>query len=201
MSDRDLCRRWTIAIGQLRARAARLRRGALPPEVAELLDESLNLSETVVRELAGTGLAFDAFKVQADAQQAQWLHLFDAVPIACVDTDAAGVICNANRAAARLLNTTVKHLGSRLLMHFAEDREGFGQLLHNLSPDGSGARVSLVIRPRERAPVHVDATIVPRVPGQGTAWLWFFSPAERLPVTGRRADTPLARDGGSQPAH
>jgi PAS domain-containing protein len=102
--------------------------------------------------------------VKLDEQTALWSYLFEEMPVPCVETDASGIIFNANRAAATMLNTSVKHLGARLLMHFAEDRDRFGQLLRGLSLDGSRHSSSLVIRPRERAPMHVEATVMPGHP-------------------------------------
>jgi PAS domain-containing protein len=199
LADKDVVRRWTIAIAQLRNRAARVRRASMPPDVLEVVDQSLTLSDAVVRELAGTGLQFDAFKVKLDEQTALWSYLFEEMPLACVETDASGIIFNANRAAATMLNTSVKHLGARLLMHFAEDRDRFGQLLRGLPADGSRHRLSLVIRPRERAPMHVDATVIPRAPGDTTSWLWFFMPPEQPHPSPRRHDKSPADSSDAKP--
>ena len=195
MSDKDVCRRWTIAIAQLRNRAAKMRRNAVPPEAAEIVDQSLSLCENVVRDLAGTGLEFDSFKLKLDMQQALWSHLFEEMPTPCVETDASGIIFNANRAAAGLLNTSVKHLGARLLMHFAEDREQFGHLLRGLSADGTRHRAALTVRPRERAPLQVEATVIPRSPADSTSWLWFFTTTEHQPA--RRPEKALAESQGA----
>jgi PAS domain-containing protein len=170
----------------MRNRAARVRRAGVPPEALELVEQSLSLSDAVVRELAGTGLQFDAYKVKLDEQTALWSYLFEEMPLACVETDASGIIFNANRAAAAMLNTSVKHLGARLLMHFAEDRDGFGQLLRALSAEGTRHSTPMTIRPRERAPLHVEATVIPRSPGDTTSWLWFLMPAEHPHVSPRR---------------
>jgi PAS domain-containing protein len=193
VSDKDVCRRWTIAIAQLRSRAAKVRRGA-SPEVVEVIDQSLTLCDSVVRDLAGTGLQFDAFKLKLDSQSALWSHLFEEMPAACVETDASGIIFNANRAAASMLNTSVKHLGARLLLHFAEDRDQFGGLIRGLSAgDGSRNQASLTIRPRERAPLAVEATVIPRTPGDSSSWLWFFTPAELRHAGSRRHEKSIER--------
>jgi PAS domain-containing protein len=199
LGEKDLSRRWTIAIGQLRSRAAKVRRTATSPEVLEVIDQSLSLCDGVVRELAGTGLQFDDFKVKLDAQTALWSYLFEEIPLPCVETDASGIIFNANRAAATMLNTSVKHLGARLLMHFAEDRDRFGQLLRGLPADGSRHRASLIIRPRERAPMHVEATVIPRAPGETTSWLWFFTPPEQPHPGTRRHDKRPVEAAGAEP--
>jgi PAS domain-containing protein len=186
LTDKDVARRWTIAIAQLRNRVAKVRRAAVPPEVLEVVEQSLTLSDAVVRELAGTGLQLDAYKAKLDEQTALWSYLFEEMPLACVETDASGIIFNANRAAATMLNTSVKHLGARLLLHFAEDRDGFGQLLRGLSSDSSRHSSPMIIRPRERAPIHVEATVFPRSPGDRTSWLWFFIPGDHPHLSARR---------------
>jgi len=191
LTDRDVARRWTIAIAQLRNRAAKVRRTAVP-EALEIIEHSLSLSDSIVRELAGSGMESDGYKAKLDEQTAMWSYLFEEMPLPCVATDANGIIFSANRAAGTMLNTSVKHLAARLLLHFAEDRDRFGQLLRGLPSDGSRHRLSLVIRPRERAPLHVDATVIPRTPGDTTSWLWFFMPSEQAPANPRRHDKPRA---------
>ena len=184
----------------MRTRAAKVRRAAVPPEALEVVEQSLALSDAVVRELAGTGLEFDAYKLKLDEQTALWSYLFEEMPLACVETDASGIIFNANRAAATMLNTSVKHLGARLLMHFAEDRDGFGQLLRGLSSDGSRHSAPMIIRPRERAPMRVEATVIPRSPGDRTSWLWFFMPGNHPHVSPRRHEKAHV-DSHEPPAH
>jgi PAS domain-containing protein len=186
VSDKDACRHWTNAITQLRSRAAKSRRASGPHPSSELVDESLTLCDAVVRELAGSGLRLDEYRVKLDVQAALWSHLFDEMPTPCVETDASGVIVGANRAAAVLFNTSVKHLAARLLMHFAEDRDQFGQLLRGLSADSARHRCMLIVRPRERAPVHMEATVVVRCPGDSSSWLWFFTPIEHQEGATRR---------------
>jgi PAS domain-containing protein len=178
MSDKDPSRRWTIAITQLRTRAARARRGGAPSEASELIDEALALCEVVVRDLAGAGLRIEVAKEKLEAQAGLWSRLFEEMPGPCVETDGGGVILSANPAAAALLNTSVRHLPSRLLLHFADDRDQFGQLLRGLSAGSGQHRCALVVRPRERAPLRVLANVVVRSPGNLESWLWFLTPID-----------------------
>jgi PAS domain-containing protein len=186
VSDKDACRRWTIAISQLKSRAAKGRRAGVAQDTSDLVDQSLTLCDAIVRDLAGAGLQLDESRVRLDAQIALWTHLFEEMPTACVETDASGVILGANPAAAALFNTSVKHLTARLLMHFAEDRDQFGQLLRGLSIEGARHRCALIIRPRERAPVHMEATVAVRSPGDVSSWLWFFTPLDQHEAAARR---------------
>ena len=190
MSDKDACRRWTIAISQLKSRAAKARRSGVTPDAGDLVDQSLTLCDAIVRDLAGAEMQLDETRMKLDAQIELWTHLFDGMPTACVETDATGVILGANPAAAVLFNTSVKHLTARLLMHFAEDRDQCGQLLRGLSADNVRHRCALIIRPRERAQVHMEATVVVRSPGDLSSWLWFFRPIEQHdPATRRHSRT------------
>jgi PAS domain-containing protein len=191
VSDKDACRRWSIAISQLKSRATKVRRGGVLQDTVDLVEQSLSLCDGIVRDLAGAGLQLDENRVKLDSQIALWTHLFDAMPTACVETDASGVILGANPAAAGLFNTSVKHLTARLLMHFAEDRDQFGQLLRGLSVESGRHRCALVIRPRERAPVHLRATVVVRSPGDASSWLWFFTPVEQYEPATRRHRAPI----------
>jgi len=192
VSDKDACRRWTIAISQLKSRAGKARRSGVTPDAGDLVDQALALCDAIVRDLAGAGMQLDETRLKLDAQIGLWTHLFDEMPTACVETDASGVILGANPAAAVLFNTSVKHLTARLLMHFAEDRDQFGQLLRGLAADSVRHRCALIIRPRERAPVHMEATVVVRSPGDVSSWLWFFKPIEQYaPATRRHSRTPV----------
>jgi PAS domain-containing protein len=196
--DKDACRRWTIAISQLKSRVGKARRAGMTHDAADLVDQSLSLCDAIVRDLAGAGLQLDEARGKLDDQIGLWTHLFNEMPTACVETDASGVIVGANPAAAVLFNTSVKHLAARLLMHFAEDRDQFGQLLRGLSADSARHRCALIIRPRERAPVHMQATVVVRSPGDVSSWLWFFMPLEAHESSTRRQRPPV--EASRQPA-
>jgi len=178
-----------MAIAQLRSRAAKARRASSLPDALELIEQSLNLCDAVVRELAGDGLKFDDYRLKLDARTALWSHLFDEMPVPCVETDASGIILGANRAAAQLLNTSIKHLSARLLMHFAEDRDRFGHLLRELPAISPGPHCVLTLRPRERAPVSVEVTVIARSSDDVSSWLWFLTPAESLRTP--RHDRPI----------
>jgi PAS domain-containing protein len=191
VSDKDACRRWIIAISQLKSRAAKVRRGGVVQDTPDLVEQSLSLCDAIVRDLAGAGLQLDETRTRLETQVALWTHLFDEMPTACVETDASGVILGSNPAAAVLFNTSVKHLTARLLMHFAEDRDQFGQLLRGLSAESVRHRCALIIRPRERAPVHMGATVVVRSPGDVSSWLWFFTPLEQHEPAARRHRVPV----------
>ena len=86
---------------------------------------------------------------------------------------------------ATFRQTDAKHLRGRLLLHFSEDRAGFGDLLQKLPLAGGRLDVSLAVRPRERGPSALTALIVPETTSQRTSWLWFLNP-----VANERSATP-----------
>ena len=99
------------------------------------------------------------------------------MPVACLLTDTQGVIRHANVAAALLLNVSSKALQTRLLTHFAIDREPLLALLARQSGDRVVNRMTFRLRPRERSIVLVDVTVVLRVGEDDATWLWFVVPA------------------------
>jgi PAS domain-containing protein len=179
MSDTDVVRRWTRVISALSVRSQKLRRPAAAAGGApldELLAESLDTCNRLLQELAGAQLVNDQLRREVHAEAGNRQHLIDQMPFACVATDEGSVIQNANQPAAELFNISTKHLRGRLLLHFSEDRAGFGHLLQNLPRDGGRLDASVAVRPRERGPFVLTAHIVPETRTDGTSWLWFLKP-------------------------
>jgi PAS domain-containing protein len=106
-------RELVIARGQLRSRAARMQRPGLPVGFDELLDQVFDLCDSVLQELAGARLEFDARTLRLEGEASRhakaWTHLFDRMPVACIETDPNGIILRANTLAALLLNMSVKY--------------------------------------------------------------------------------------------
>jgi PAS domain-containing protein len=103
-------------------------------------------------------------------------YLLEQLPMACLATDANGVIHNANQAAAELFNISAKHLRGRLLLHFSADRPAFGRLLQSLPGAGGQIAAFVPVRPRERGLSRLHALIVPETVAEPSSWLWFLKP-------------------------
>jgi PAS domain-containing protein len=165
---------WARRLAALRAQAARGRRGAPP---ADLTEDALSLCDTVIRELAGAQLTNDILRADLRTADAAWDHLFDTMPTACLMTDGASAILQANRVASGLLNVSASHLKGRDLLVYSQDREAFLTLLSQLSRNGgTELRARLMVRPRERKPTLVQLHVVPAYGREG-AWLWALTPA------------------------
>ena len=190
-------RRCTTQIERLRARAAKLAR-QLPVDdggLVEMLDACLSLSDALLRDLSGACLANDALTRQLSDRARWWNETFAVLPIACLEVDAQGSIQRANTMAAQLFNTGVRHLQGRDLLPFVQDRDGFALLLREVTFDRTRAHLrAFTIRPRERAPLAVEFTVLPPLPEEeGTRLCFVTRPDPSLgkeSVLRRRSLTP-----------
>lgn len=97
----------------------------------------------------------------------------DVVPVACVWTNGAGEIEEANAAAAELLNVSAQRLAGRALMLFMTERSQFVESLAALNEGLTRvASVDSVIRPRERRPRSVQ--VVGRRLHNDPRFCWFI---------------------------
>jgi PAS domain-containing protein len=132
----------------------------------------------LLQALAGADLHCETLANRLIQERANWQHLFDRVPVACLTTDRSGIIIGANESAARLLNITAKNLADRLLLHFVDDRGRFATLL-GLAPFQQDQQCTLTIRPRERKPIEMDLRVTLCTPGDASTLLWFLAPPSR----------------------
>jgi len=188
-----------MQISRLRLQVASVRRGRPSPAPAEVCDECLATSESLLQELAAFEMRCEALTRHANMQRIQMDALVQRLPIACVEVTENGIIVAANQEAAAILNTSPKYLETRLLLHFAEDREHFAALLRALPTDDTQCRASLRVRPRERAVVPIDATIMRRTCGdeRERSWLWFLTTSSRMPTASARISYPMSEQADS----
>jgi PAS domain-containing protein len=171
---------WARRLATLRKEAAKRSRDAAP---SDLIDEALSMCEALVRELAGAQLTRDQLRADLRVADAAWDHLFDMVPCACVLTDSASLILNANRAASVFLNVSATHLKGRKLLVFSQDRETFRAVLEELDRNRSTElRARVMLRPRERKPTVMQLHVL-RAPARDNAWLWIVTPATAADAT------------------
>ena len=194
MSATDVCRRWTLQVARLKCEVAKLQRRPASVESAAVLVEAVGVCESLLHELAGGQLQCEAAHRRVESRVTLWNHLYESMPIACLETDRSGVIVRANRRAGLLLNTSTRYLQDRLLMHFIEDRQAFVALLQRVLMEQHEVMSPLTLRPRERARVEIDVTAMPQDPSGVTTTLWFLVPTARnrqFPA-GRREQIKLA---------
>lgn len=167
---------WTRQILLLRSEFSQLSRRGGAGKAGDLVESALSACDSLVRDLAGAKLECEHLRAELRIGDAAWNRLFDIIPVACLLTDTAGLILNANHAAGVLLNVSAKHLRNRELLVFTEDRDAFGTLLGRLNREADcEARATLTFRPRERRPTPVEVIVRALSEEREDVWIWFFA--------------------------
>jgi PAS domain-containing protein len=171
-------RGWTREVAHLRARVVKLKpeRGGAGSAVRDTIEDALALCGHLLQELAGAYLQIEAQTAEMRAEREHADYMFDRMPLACVCADESGRITRANRAAALLLNVSVRHLVRKPLLYFTHDRDSFVELLHRLRRDGTQLQCTLTLRPREHATIQARVTAVPQTSQETREWWWFLAP-------------------------
>ena len=178
------------ALARVRTQAARLRERAdtVCPDLMSLLDGALELTDAMRVECAQLQQRCVQLEADLARHDEESRDLLDSLPSALIRTDRAGLIVEANRAAAALLGLSQAKLKSELLLHFTEDRAAFNDLVRQLPYDRQPVLASARIRPRDRAPFAVQITLM-RDPRAGDdRWLWQI---DRVSAAQMPAGTPI----------
>lgn len=113
---------------------------------------------------------------QLSDQRNKYWELFDEMPQPYVVTRTDSIIVEANRAGAALFNVSQRFLvGKAMSIFVCEDRSRFLTRLTHLGAEPEGSSLSFKLRPRERAPLVVEA----KVKGDGSTLRWVLNPAAR----------------------
>lgn len=181
MGMSDVSLRWKPIVDRVKARLAS-KNGSMPRKLDAALDEAVATFDSLLQDIAGLELENRTQRSRIRAVEGDWDYLFRTVPIACVMTDTSGTILRGNDRAAVLLNTSARHLEKETtpLTYFAQDREAFFTILKTMATSRESVQGTLPLRPRERAPLPVDVSVVPRSADDDTFWLWFLVPCARV---------------------
>lgn len=134
---------------------------------AENLLEQLRVTQEQLVETRGR---LEEVQSELTKQYEKYWELFDAMPDACVVTKPDSAILEANRAAAELFNVSQRFLiGKPLSVFVCQDRSGFLRVLQSLGEQTGSTELPFRLRPRERAPLAVSATL--RVDGGSIRWV------------------------------
>lgn len=158
------------------------RRAASDRDQAKLLDRSLQELEGALEEVRVAQEQMVEGRRRLEAVQAELLkererywQLFDDMPQAYVVTDPSSVITEVNRAGAQLFNVSQRFLvGKAMSVFVCEDRTRFLGEISRLADDGRSEELSFKLRPRERAPLDVIATVGADL----TGLRWVLRPAD-----------------------
>ena len=127
----------------------------------------------------GHAVALASFGREPSEEQQAWQRFFDVIPVACLVTDAHGLILAANRAAALFLNVSVLRLRNQTLAHYIIDRESLIDVLEHQIVEKSQVHASFKVRPREKAIKEIEANVVADPGRSAGTWIWFMMPVER----------------------
>jgi PAS domain S-box-containing protein len=181
--DRIGAAMWRLA--SLQRRAAQIEKNR-----PKLLDDALATLQDVIAEL--TSASHSAAQAQEEAARScaaaeklrqQYQELYDLIPLPYLLTDMRGNILELNTAASRLLNLSRKSVMEKPLSFFvARDRGNFVARLARLPTAGPCDDWTLQIRPREKRPVWVTATVrVSAVRGDSEMLHWVLTASPRRP--------------------
>ncbi|MHB9130053.1 MAG: PAS domain-containing sensor histidine kinase [Armatimonadota bacterium] len=182
MTDDQLARK----IREAQHRLERLAGQAAPlsehqPLLREVLAElSINLEELYVagEELREKNDALLTAREEAERERRRYQDLFEFAPDGYLVTDTAGIICEGNHAASRLLGLKQAYLPSKLLaMYIHEaDRSTFRSLLNLLRQEKGTIHQEFALHPRgaEPLPVLIIAANIRDAKGHITGIRWLL---------------------------
>ena len=138
-----------------------------------------------------------ALREDIDAASRRAELLFDLSPLPCLVVSADGVIEQANAAAGRALNTSLRLLQRRpLQLYLGGERDAFVNWLRGVVANGEADRWCGQIRPREQRPREVAVLAAPESGGQVVI---IITPRES-PMDFVASEVALAIEDDKQPA-
>lgn len=153
-----------------------LRRAETQKEVPALLTRTLAELGTALEEvrvaqeqMVETRQRLHEAQSQLSEQRNKYWELFDEMPQPYVVTRTDSIIVEVNRAGAELFNVSQRFLvGKAMSVFVCEDRSRFLTELTRIGAEAESSSMSFKLRPRERAPLVVDA----KVKGDGATLRW-----------------------------
>ena len=108
-----------------------------------------------------------ALRREVEAASTRAGLLFDLSPVPCVVVDETGTIAEANAAATRFLNTSLRYLHAKSFdLFLGAERESFNAWLRGLSLATTSERRRVLLRPREQRPKPVIVVGMPETAGR-----------------------------------
>ena len=143
------------------------RRAASDRDQGKLLDRTMQELSSALEELrvAQEQLLESRQRVESAhlelmRERERYWQLFDEMPQAYVVTEPNSIITEVNRAAAQLFNVSQRFLvGKAMSVFVCEDRTRFLADISRLASEARSQELTFKLRPRERAPVDVTATV------------------------------------------
>ncbi|MCC6727864.1 MAG: PAS domain S-box protein [Chthonomonadales bacterium] len=194
MGMQTLTREIECSAGRL---AALRRRAVASSDEPETLELAFTELDTTIEELRVANQELHArveepaqSRLPVEAERARYERLLEFAPDAYIVTDGAGVIREANRAAAALLSVDERRLLGKPLLVFVKpsERQSVRSLLAQAGRAGRREEATVRKRPRhsDRITASVSVDVPPRAPGGRTTLLWLLRDVTELRDTERR---------------
>jgi PAS domain S-box-containing protein len=146
---------------------------ALTQRALTELGTTLETVRAAQEQLVACRRRVTALQAELEAERAKYWRLFNEVPEAYVIARADTTILDVNRAGAELFNVSQRFLvGKALSIFVCEDRPHLLEASVRVAQHGEPEDLKLKIRPRERAPLAIDA----RVRGDNGSVQWILRP-------------------------
>ncbi|HWN18270.1 MAG TPA: response regulator [Gemmatimonadales bacterium] len=138
-------------------------------ETLEDLKVALEELRVAEEELRQQNEELSAAHLELESERRRYQELFDFAPGAYLITDASGIVRQANRSAARLLNVPVNFLGGKALAAYiaTEDRARFRSLLTGMGTAAGQHTAAFKLQPRNAGTLDAELTYVVAPAGNG----------------------------------
>jgi len=157
---------------QRRAEGTRDAAAILTKTFAEL-STALEEARVAQEQLIDQRTRIEQLQLELQHQYERYWQLFDEMPSPYIVTTADTKITDVNKAAAHLLNVSQRFLVNKVLSVFVcEDRARLLQTAASLATEGGERDLVVKLRPRERAPLAVQA----HVAGEAGSLRWILRP-------------------------
>jgi PAS domain S-box-containing protein len=153
-------------------------RDATVQQAVDELVRSLQDLRAGQAQLLAQRAEIEAVRAELRTEREKYSQLFDTAPLPYLVTDPQLTIVSANRAGAELFNISQRFLsGKALTVFLSKDRGRFLNEAARLANAGESGEWSFGIRPRERAPLQVNARVVVHATPEGVELHWVIRPA------------------------
>ena len=141
------------------------------------LENALEALRVAHQQLVENRTRLEQMQLELSREREKYWRLFDEMPQAFVITRSDTLITEANRAAAELLNVSQRFLiGKTLSVFVCEDRTRFLLDAARVMSEVAPVDLTLKVRPRERAPLLIQAKVTADY--AGLRWLMQPAPSE-----------------------
>ncbi|HEY3885241.1 MAG TPA: PAS domain-containing protein [Vicinamibacterales bacterium] len=144
--------------------------GAIAARAVAELGTALEEIRVAQEQIVENRVHLEKLHAELSAQCAKYWELFDEMPQPYVVTRSDSIITEVNRAGAELFNVSQRFLvGKAMSVFVCEDRSRFLTEIARLATAPDASELAFKLRPRERAPLAVQAKV--KADAGGLRWV------------------------------